>query len=421
MKRWMPPTLRARITISFVLLTSLITVLFSAVVYVGFDAIERYIFNESLETEAEWLSASLQRGITPAVPTGRKFFDEMNAPERYAMLPLGYHELEISHTEEWHLLVFEVDGRRYFLLQDGSSFEELEGYIALLLLLALLFSLATAFWVGRKTSAHVIAPITRLATAVKAHQTPFPYQQADDEIGILARAFAAHTEELQQYLWREQCFVGDVSHELRTPLAIILGAAEVLERQTRAMPEQAGVYAGAMRIERVAREMNEQLTAMLLLSRAPEQLDAPATPIAPIVEACIERCRPLLEGKPVQLQFDDKFGGSIAGRPELIASVIHNLLRNACQYTDRGSIAVELTPQSLTLSDTGPGLPASVDPALLQQMRHSEAARGEGLGLSIAQRIVAHLGWRMTIRNGPQGSHFRIDFGRENRDLKQRT
>ncbi|MFX5530313.1 two-component sensor histidine kinase, partial [Acinetobacter baumannii] len=81
---------------------------------------------------------------------------------------------------------------------------------------------------GRKVATHVIAPITRLADAVQDGHKPFPYQDARDEIGVLARAFARHSDELDRFLHREQCFSGDASHELRTPLAIIGGAAETL-------------------------------------------------------------------------------------------------------------------------------------------------------------------------------------------------
>ncbi len=400
-------TLRARITAIFMLLIALVALMCSLIMYIGFDAVERYIFRESLETEAEWLSASLASGGHPAVPHGRQFFDAMTVPQTYCNLPLGYHEIEGHGTDEWHLLVFEYNDQRYYLLQDGSDYEKLELYIGLLLLLTLVCGLATAFWAGKRISSRAIAPITQLTSAITRRATPLPYQSAADEIGVLARAFSDRAEELQRYLWREQCFTGDVSHELRTPLAIVLGAAEIIERQASDRPD---ILASAERIRRTAQKMNAHLTAMLMLSRAPEALHAPQTHMVPIIQTCIERCRPFLTGKPVQIFFQSCDDVSVAGAPELIGSAVHNLLRNACQYTEKGEIRISLTPQSLTIADTGPGLPASIDPASFQRFASGVSNHGEGLGLSIAQRIVNHLSWQMTVDNTPQGCRFHIVF-----------
>jgi hypothetical protein len=35
---------------------------------------------------------------------------------------------------------------------------------------------------------------------------------------------------------------------------------------------------------------------------------------------------------------------------------------------------------------------------------------GEGLGLSIVQRIVEHLGWRMTVHSSQQGCRFSLEW-----------
>ncbi len=402
-----PTSLRTRITLSFILLTALLLFIISVLITIGYETLEYYVFSEGLNSEAEWITTSVEHGVTLTLPEGRKLFDEMTVPEAYRHLSPGYHEIEISHTEEWHLLVFTVNDRHYFLMQDGSYYEKLETYIKILLAVIIFISLATALWVGRITAARVISPISRLTHAVEQNATPFPYQSASDEVGILSRAFSKHSEELQHYLQREQCFVGDASHELRTPLAIILGAAEIIDRDTKGTPELNQV---ASRIIRTAREMDEQLTTLLLLSRAPETIDTPDTDIVPIIQNAQERYLPLLDGKPVSVSFTHPDQVMVRGRPELIGSVIQNILHNACQYIERGEIHITLTADALTIQDTGPGLPASINLERFERFSHDTSEHGEGLGLSIVQRIVTHLGWRMKVSTGREGTSFTITF-----------
>ncbi len=90
--------------------------------------------------------------------------------------------------------------------------------------------------------------------------------------------------------------------------------------------------------------------------------------------------------------------------------MIWNLLRNACQYTERGEVRITLHDTALTFADTGPGLPPSIDPQQFQRFVPGSPHSGEGLGLSIVQRIVEHLGWRMTVRSSQQGCRFRLEW-----------
>ena len=123
-----------------------------------------------------------------------------------------------------------------------GGLEETELVILLSLAVGFVVSVILAAGLGVWSVRRVIAPVAALADAVNrnAAVTELPSRFAQDEIGVLARAFAKRTNELQQFLQREQMFTADVSHELRTPLTVILGAAEVLTVQLPAQvqPQQ---------------------------------------------------------------------------------------------------------------------------------------------------------------------------------------
>jgi HAMP domain-containing protein len=219
-------TLRTRITVSFVLLMVAVMGFVVAAEQLDYDELRAYVISRSLHDEMDRLQADLADGTPPALSPGSELFDARNVPDALRPYTPGYYSAD--PPDVWHLLVFDLGGQRYYLRQDAERYQYLEHVIDGYALVVMLLCILCAFWIGRLTAARVIAPITRLADAVQRGQTPFPFQDARDEIGVLARAFAARTDELQRYLQRERWFVGDVSHELRTPLTVMLGAAEVL-------------------------------------------------------------------------------------------------------------------------------------------------------------------------------------------------
>ncbi|MBS9726937.1 sensor histidine kinase, partial [Stutzerimonas stutzeri] len=132
--------------------------------------------------------------------------------------------------------------------------------------------------------------------------------------------------------------------------------------------------------------------------------------LRPLVESCMERCQPWLSGKPVIIAFDAQHDAVLDTNADLAQSVIWNLLRTACQYTDRGEVRITLYDSALIIADTGPGLPSSIDPEQFERFLPGSRHNGEGLGLSIVQRIVGHQGWRMTVHSSQQGCRFSLEW-----------
>lgn len=400
-------TLRTRITVSFVLLMVAAMAFLVVAEQLDYDDLRAHVVANGLRAELPALQADIARGAAPRLPAGARLYDAGDVPEALRARAPGYHRLQ--KPAGWHLLVFEAGGQRRYLLRDGAAWAWLEYLIDGFAPLVILLCILCAFWMGRLTSARVTAPITRLAEVVQRNEKPLPFQDAQDEIGVLARAFARHSDELEQFLQRERCFAGDASHELRTPLAIIAGAAETLAYQ---LPAGSRRLPSAERIVRTTQEMQRQLACLLLLSRDPHTLARADVPLRPLVDECIARCQPWLAGKPVALHVDMPPDAQAHTNAELARSVLWNLLRNACQYTDAGEVRIALNGTTLSISDTGPGLPPSIDPQQFRRFAPSAGHSGEGLGLSIVQRIVEHLGWRMAVDSSPDGSRFTLDLQR---------
>ena len=404
-----PMSLKTRITLSFVLLISAVMGVVVIAEQVDFDEVRQYVAAQNLRSQVPALQAALSQSRVPTVPEGSHLYAPETVPEALRAYAPGYHRLALPQAQ--HLLVFDHQDARYYLTEDAQGYAYLEllidGFGPLVILLCVL----GAFWIGRRTSTRITAPIKQLAHAIEHHQKPLPFQDAQDEIGVLARAFAQHSEELEQFLQRERFFVGDASHELRTPLAIISGAAETIAHQ---LPADSRLLPSATRIVRATEEMQRQLSCLLLLSREAHTLAFSPTAVRPLVQDCMDRCAPLLARKPVALVLDAPHDIELNTHAELARSVVWNILRNACQYTAEGEVRIHLHANSLTITDTGPGLPSSIDPQQFQRFAHrtggAAAHSGEGLGLSLVQRIVERLGWRMEVRSSAQGCRFTLHF-----------
>lgn len=397
-------TLKVRITCGIVLLMLAALALIAAAEWLDAEARKECIISEHLHQEKDRIQRAMQQGKSPVMADDYQLYDMRNVAESFRHYGVGYHKVDGSR---WHLLVFDIQGQPYFLVHTDARRSYFERVIAGYALLAILLCLLGAAWAGHWVSKRAVAPISDLVYALQRKQKSFPFLHETHEIGVLARAIAQRQQEAEQFLQREQCFVSDASHELRTSLAIVACAAETLVYQ---LPQDSALTASAARIVRTAQEMELQLESYLLLSREPQKLSRTVIPLLPLVQDCVDRCQPWVADKPVLLVLDVLAEARTSANAELVRSVVWNLVRNACQYTSCGEVRITLSARSLVVSDTGPGLPAGMDTQHFEGFAPSASARGQGLGLSIAQRMVAHLGWRMVVHSSSRGCRFGLEW-----------
>lgn len=402
-------SLRSRILLAYMMLAGVLCLLFCAVTYISVEAIENQLVKMRLLESGDQMIENHLKGYHTGPNEPEVLSGEQIPPWLRGARP-GIHEVT-ADGKPMDILVRDYQGKRYAIVHDESNFERLEGYVWIALAAACLVCLVAAFLLGSATASRVIRPVTELADAVREDRLAagLAALEADDEVGVLARAFAIKSEEMKRFLLREQLFTGDVSHELRTPLTVMLGAAELLAARLRDRPDLAPVVE---RIRRTAVDTAERVSALLMLSRSPESVDAPLVEMAPLLEHEIERCRPLLQGKPVELRWVMDAQPRVFGRPELIAIAVGNLLRNACQFTEHGHVLVRLGQAQVTVEDTGTGIPPEVKSKVFDRFVRAvpDSVPGSGLGLAIVRRVCEHLGWTVELQ-APAGGGSRFVLG----------
>jgi signal transduction histidine kinase len=398
------PSLRRRIIGAYILLAIVLCGFVGVFAVHTFLSIEDRLINHRLRRMADAWIAQHHRPGAFFVAGMPKVLQGPELHPAFRELDPGIHEMNLD-GRSLHVLIRDMGGERYAIVDDETKFERLERRAALALAGAIGTCLAAALILGFSTASRVIAPLTQLAKAVETGDlgADSPLIAAEDELGVLARTFARHSAQLNLFLERERVFTGDVSHELRTPLTVILGAAEVLHARLHHLPE---LQASAERIRRTAADAAERVNALLLLSRAPDLIGAADIDLVALVRTEIGRCAPLLAHKPVKLCFTT-FAPQVLvhARSELAAMALGNLIRNACAFTEAGEVRVQIAEGEVTVEDTGPGIPEDIRGCVFE--RHAGSAHskgsGAGLGLAIVRRLTEHLAWQIVVQHPAAG------------------
>lgn len=351
-------------------------------------------------------TATLLGYVTPASPR------EPDLPPQLAGLPPGQGHIHLNGTP-YRYMIADFGGTRYYLLHNENLWRERQARLSLYLaaFVALMASLSAglAFWLADR----VIEPVKELAHRVRdvGPDTPHDNLAADfpaDELGELAQAFEQSLDRLAAFIERERAFTADVSHELRTPLAVIRGAAEVLlADESRPAKDRQRLH----RIERAAADMADLSTALLAMAREKDDDLQGRADMAMLLEESVDRHRPLLGDRPVEVVLSIHARPILAADPNLVLILISNLVRNSFTYTERGRIHIQLEDHRLEVLDTGVGIPREALSRVFQRLYKGVDSEGFGIGLSLVKKICDRYGWEILLDSEEgQGTRARLTF-----------
>ena len=234
---------------------------------------------------------------------------------------------------------------------------------------------------------------------------------------VTARLAVVEAERQKAKLESLGQLAGGIAHEINNLLQPVLICGRfILEDH----PDDPELCANARAIVDSAATAAEVVRGVLAFSRRTSaRRDAVA--LGPAVAAELERLRPTL---PAEVTLDADLaaaeGRAILANPSELAQILHNLVGNAVDATDRrGRVAVGLAPVTvdealavrlllpaggylrLSVADDGPG----IDPAVARRIfdpffTTKEIGRGTGLGLSIVRGIVESWKGAIVLREG---------------------
>ena len=313
------------------------------------------------------------------------------------------------------------------LMEDLGDIEEALRSLRLALLLispaGVLLSALGGYWLAGRALAPV-DEIARMAHEIEANNLSkrLPHAGEEDEIGRLVHTLNRMIERLECAFEGMKRFTADASHELRSPLGTMRSTLEVLLHQPRTVEEhRIGLESLIEDVDRLHRIVEDLLllaradTGRLAMAQEPVALDALAV-------ALVESFEPRAQERGIALRVHTAGPTRVNGDEPWLIQLVANLLDNAFKFTPMGG-AIEVrvegvgTRARLSVSDTGPGIPADDLERIFERFYQADPARargatpGAGLGLAIAAWIAASHGGRIAASNRPQGGAcFEVDL-----------
>lgn len=222
---------------------------------------------------------------------------------------------------------------------------------------------------------------------------------SDNKDGILydvIENFNKMVEELDSVTILRNDFISNFSHEFKTPIVSIKGYAELIKNGKNLTEEQKQEYLQVIIDE--SRRLSNLASSTLLMSKLDSQTSLTETSVFSVNEQ-LKQCVLVLDNefKAKNLEVKIKLGKMrVDASVDMLQQVWINLLTNAIKYTPENGIiritSTELEKEYIvSISDNGMGMNEETLKHIFDkyyQGDNSHSTSGNGLGLSIAKRIV---------------------------------
>ncbi len=286
-----------------------------------------------------------------------------------------------------------------------------------------LSALATAL-LGAWSARSGLQPLRRMsevAAGVSASSLTqrLPEDQMPAELAELAHTFNAMLSRLDDSFQRLSAFSADIAHELRTPLSNLLTHTQVTLTRPRDLEEyREALHSNLEELQWMAQMVND----MLYLAKADHGLLIPKREplqLAEEADLLLEFFAPLAEDAQVKLT---RLGeADISGDRSMLRRALSNLLDNALRFTPpNGEIQLRIVDEtkglSLSIENSGEGIPEALLPRLFDRFYRADPARHEGssehagLGLAITQSIIRAHGGTIRCESGQGWTRFLMEL-----------
>jgi len=217
-------------------------------------------------------------------------------------------------------------------------------------------------------------------------------------------------------------FVSLASHQLRTPLSAINWYTEMLmDEDVGKLNEKQRDY--LQEIYRSSKRMAALVSSLLNVSRIemgtfaiePKSMDVVA-----LIKSIIEDLAPQIEKKGQTLTEDYRDVGMINIDPNLMRTIVQNLVSNAVKYTQKGGqikISIDKNHSiTLDVSDNGYGIPQNQQSHIFSKFFRADNAKeketdGNGLGLYMVKEVVKKAGGRIWFESEEnKGTTFHVSI-----------
>ena len=397
------------------------SIILASVFFLTLLSIVVYYTNETLEfdflakqTDSELRNLQHLLALDPQAPLPKSAGRSIYLASRQPGQPIPAHLLKLQDgeyhnvklgTKAFHILIAKHSDDRIYIQYDITEIERSEELLTLILFIAWIAMIIAIFIVARILSRKLSGPVTRLSQEL-SHISPdqryvqLSGQFEDDEVGKIAQAFDSYTEKMDDYVEKQIAFTMMASHELRSPLSIVQSSCDLIACQQK----DPKVAIHLKEIQRSSTDMANMIHALLAVT-----LDKPTRHIdesfklRQLIDEIITIANDKILAKQIQIKncLDQEL--SLKADKILATVVLSNLIGNAINHSQQGSIKIETKADSLSIIDNGIG----IDVEQLRQISDFgfQGQDGEvyGIGVYISKLICDHQNWSLKLEQNALG------------------
>jgi signal transduction histidine kinase len=288
---------------------------------------------------------------------------------------------------------------------------------------SVIFGASTAGWLSYWSSHRIMKPLHQLQDVTQSLAAGNLQERMPEidipELNQLGRSFNHMATSLEDVEQRRRELISDMTHELRTPLTVVRGYLEELANgQIESSPD---LY---LRLVKETRRLERLIDDLQELSKA-EAGYLPFNPqplaLLPLLNALVAKFTDQLLDEGPQLSLDcEPDLPLVLADSDRTEQILVNLLGNALQYTEMGSIILKSWRDRdwvwIAVIDTGIGIAAGDLPFVFERFWRADKSRsrfsgGTGIGLAITRRLVELQGGQIEVESKlGKGSTFRFSL-----------
>lgn len=207
--------------------------------------------------------------------------------------------------------------------------------------------------------------------------------------------------------------VAGLAHEIGTPMGVIRGHAEALGGAVEGDKAQWRLRTILEQIDRIS----SIIRSLLNIARPREAVAVPLEP-AQVLDTALAFLAERLHRRGIEVERRYAPVPELLGDPDKLQQLFLNLVLNAADaMPEGGRLVVSLAPSGeervqIRVADTGVGIaPQDLEHVFKPFFTTKPAGRGSGLGLVVAQGIVADHGGQIEVHSEPgRGTEFVIEL-----------
>lgn len=427
--------IRTRLTLRFILITAIIILLGSVLIYVFSAQYRKEDFYTRLHNKAN-NTAKLLIEVDEVDTTLLRKLERDNPVSlpNEKIIIFNYQDTMLFSTDEKQVIKIDEDLLNRIRLEDDIRYRQGEfevlGYLfkgqydrfvvvaaatdiygrkrlqnlALILLTVFSVTIVVVSVSGWVFAGNALEPIARVVKQVDDISISSLNLRVDegngkDEIAKLAQTFNSMLSRLETSFMVQKNFIANASHELRTPLTAITGQLEVTLMNVRSAEEHRKVINSVLDD---IKNLNALSNRLLLLAQSTSEERKKNISALRIDEVIWQVKEDLMKHNPsysinidLDESLDDENKLTISGDEQLLKTALMNLIDNSCKYSadKTSSVFIQSSRYGLKVvfKDAGIGIPPQDVQNVFEpfyRASNTKTIKGHGIGLSMVKGIV---------------------------------